>query len=93
MAEGHKAFAAEEILTAADVNDYLMQQACMVFADSSARTSALSGVLREGMISYLKDVNQFEVRHNSSWERMGTFAEFDAEVGGDALTALYMEVL
>ncbi len=96
MAEGFKTptgFVADEILTAADVNDYLMKQACMVFADSTARTSALSGVLREGMISYLKYVNQFEIYDNSNWIRMGKYTEFTAAVGDDALTAHYMEVL
>ena len=104
MAEGLKTptgFVADEILTAADVNDYLMKQACMVFDASVSptktaaenRTTALSGVLREGMISYLKDVNQFEVYDNSNWIRMGKYTEFTAAVGDDALTALYMEAL
>ena len=97
MAEGFKTptgFVADEILTAADVNDYLMKQACMVFADSTARGNALpGGILREGMISYLKDSNQFEVYDNSNWIRMGKYTEFAAAVGDDALTAHYMEVL
>jgi len=33
----------------------------MVFADSAARTAALSGVLAEGMVSYLQDTNSLEV--------------------------------
>tara|TARA_Y100000310_G_scaffold147440_1_gene146716 strand:+ start:1481 stop:1789 length:309 start_codon:yes stop_codon:yes gene_type:complete len=102
MAEGYfDGFIADAILEAADVNDYLMKQACMVFDASVSpaktaaenRTTALSGVLREGMISYLKDVNQFEVYDNSNWIRMGKYTEFTAAVGDDALTAHYMEVL
>jgi hypothetical protein len=39
----------------------------MRFADSAARTTALSGVLVEGMVSYLKDTNAVEVYDGSSW--------------------------
>lgn len=64
---GYKLFNTGDVLTAAQVNTYLMQQTVMVFADSSARTTALSGVLAEGMISYLKDTNAVEVYDGSSW--------------------------
>ena len=67
MAEGFKDFAPGDILTAADVDDYLMRQAVMRFADASARTTALSGVLVEGMMSYLKDTNTVEVYDGTSW--------------------------
>jgi hypothetical protein len=39
----------------------------MVFASSAARTSALSGVLAEGMVSYLQDTNAVEVYNGSAW--------------------------
>jgi hypothetical protein len=39
----------------------------MVFADSAARTTALSGVLAEGMVSYLQDTNAVEVYNGSAW--------------------------
>jgi hypothetical protein len=44
-----------------------MQQTVMVFASSAARTSALSGVLAEGMVSYLQDTNTLEVYDGSAW--------------------------
>jgi hypothetical protein len=71
MAEGFKDFAPGDILTAADVDDYLMRQAVMRFADGSARTTALSGVLVEGMMSYLKDTNTVEVYDGSAWVGVG----------------------
>jgi len=71
MAEGFKDFAPGDILTAADVDDYLMRQAVMRFADASARTTALSGVLVEGMMSYLKDTNTVEVYDGSAWVGVG----------------------
>lgn len=39
----------------------------MVFANAAARTSALSGVLAEGMISYLKDTDAIEKYNGSAW--------------------------
>ena len=67
MAEGFNDFTAGQVLTAAQVDDYLMGQMVMRFADSAARTTALSGVLVEGMVSYLKDTNAVQVYDGSSW--------------------------
>ena len=64
---GYKLFATGDVLTAAQVNTYLMQQTVMVFASSAARTSALSGVLAEGMVSYLQDSNTLEVYDGAAW--------------------------
>jgi len=64
---GYKLFATGDVLTAAQVNTYLMQQTVMVFASSAARTSALSGVLAEGMVSYLQDTNTLEVYDGAAW--------------------------
>jgi hypothetical protein len=44
-----------------------MEQTVMVFADAAARTTALTGVVSEGMISYLKDTNAVEVYNGSAW--------------------------
>lgn len=71
MAEGYKDWSAGDILTAADLEDYTVKQSVMVFADSSARTTALSSVLREGMMSYLKDTNAIEVYDGSAWAAVG----------------------
>lgn len=38
-------------LDAADVNDYVMEQQVMIFASPSARDTALSGNLIEGMVA------------------------------------------
>ena len=68
---GYKLFATGDVLTAAQVNTYLNEQTVMVFADSAARTTALSGVLAEGMMSYLQDTNAVEVYNGSSWVAVG----------------------
>ena len=64
---GYKLFNSGDVLTAAQVNTYLMEQTVMVFDDAAARTAALSGVVSEGMISYLKDTNAVEVYNGSAW--------------------------
>ena len=66
-ASGYKLFVTGDVLTAAQVNDYLMLQTVMVFANSAARTSALSGVLAEGLVSYLKDTDVVEVYTGAAW--------------------------
>ena len=68
---GYKLFNTGDVLTAAQVNTYLQEQTVMVFASSAARTSALSGVLAEGMMSYLQDTNAVEVYNGTSWTAVG----------------------
>src|SRR6056297_3554252 len=63
---GKKQFAVNEVLSAADVNNYLMDQSVMRFADTTARSSAI-GTPSEGMVSYLDDTDQVEVFDGSSW--------------------------
>jgi hypothetical protein len=50
---GYKLFVNGNTLSASDLNTYVQQQTVMVFATTTARTTALSGVLAEGMISYV----------------------------------------
>lgn len=64
---GYKLFNTGDVLTAAQVNTYLQEQVVMVFNDATARTTALSGVLAEGMVSYLKDTDAMELYNGSAW--------------------------
>jgi hypothetical protein len=61
-----KTFVAGEILTAADVNTNLMDQAVMTFADDAARTTALPSP-SEGMVTYLADSDALNVWTGSAW--------------------------
>jgi len=71
MAGGYKLFSTGEVLTAANVNNYLMKQTVMVFADAATRTTALSGVLIEGMLSYRTDGHVHEYYDGSAWVATG----------------------
>ena len=64
---GYKLWSTGEVVTAANVNTYLQQQTVMVFASAAARTTALSGVLAEGMVSYRTDSKVLEVYNGTSW--------------------------
>jgi len=68
---GYKLFVNGNTLSASDLNTYVQQQTVMVFASAAARTTALSGVLAEGMISYRKDSHVVEVYNGSSWVSAG----------------------
>jgi len=69
---GYKLFQTGDVLTAAQVNTYLNEQTVMVFADAAARTTALTSVLAEGMVSYLQDTNSVEVYDGSAWVSIGS---------------------
>ena len=62
----YKTFANGFPLPASDLNNYLMNQSVIVFADSTARTAALP-TPTEGMITYLEDTNTVEVYDGSAW--------------------------
>jgi hypothetical protein len=64
-----KVFVAGEILTAADVNTNLMDQAVMSFAGTAARGSAIPSPV-EGMVTYLNDADRLEV-YTNAWKPVG----------------------
>jgi len=68
---GYREFQTGEVLTAANVNDFLMKQAVMVFADAAARTSALDGDEAEGMLTYNKDTGALEVYDGTAFVPAG----------------------
>lgn len=68
MGSGFKTFTAGSILTASDVQNYLQDQAVMVFGGTAARSSAIGTAnFEEGMLSYLTDVDKIQVYTGSSW--------------------------
>jgi len=81
---GRKVFAVSEVLTAANVNDYLMDQSVMVFADSAARTTAI-GTPTAGMVSYLVDTSSLQV-YGTAWAGVSNPGDITAVTAGTALT-------
>jgi hypothetical protein len=73
---GFKTFNAGDILSASDVNTYLMQQAVTVFADSSALASGI-GSPTEGMVTYLKDSDRlftYTTTSPAGWRPVAPFS-------------------
>ena len=66
---GFKTFNTGDVLSAADVNGYLMQ-GVLVFADAAARTAAITSP-QEGQMSFLKDTNSTEYYSGSAWVAVG----------------------
>lgn len=83
---GYKLFNTGDVLLASEVNTYLQQQTVMVFASSTARTTALSGVLAEGMMSYLQDTNSVEVYNGSSWVNVGNAGDITGVTAGTGIS-------
>ncbi len=68
MGSGYKQFTAGAVLTASEVNNYLMEQSVMTFAGSAARGSAIGTAnYEEGMTSYLQDTDKLEVYNGTNW--------------------------
>ena len=68
---GFKTFSVGEVLTATNVNTYLMQQTVMVFATASARSSAITAP-SEGMVTYLTDSNSIWYYSGTAWVEIVT---------------------
>jgi len=65
--QGFRTFVDLDILTAEQVNDYLMSQAVMVFDDATDRDTQLGVAVAEGMVSYLKDTDQLKKYTGAAW--------------------------
>jgi hypothetical protein len=88
---GFKDFVTGEVLTAADVDGYLMQ-GIWVFDDAAARDAAVTSP-QEGNACYLKDTNEVLTYSGSVWVAVGggsplttkgdlyTFSTVDARLG------------
>lgn len=63
---GRKVFTAGEVLTAANVQGYLMDQSVMVFAGTAARSSAIA-TASAGMVSFRTDGSAWEGYNGASW--------------------------
>lgn len=71
---GAKLFVSGDVLTANQVNTYLMDQTIMTFASTSARDAAFGGAgeptLAEGMFAYTTDTNTLWFYTGSAWQNV-----------------------
>lgn len=66
-----KIFTNGDVLPASDVNTYLMNQAVMTFADSTARTTAIP-TPSQGMVTYLVDVDEFQYWNGTEYLQLAS---------------------
>ena len=82
MAEGlgFKTFITGEVLTAADVNGYLMQ-GVLVFASEAARDAAITSP-QEGQFAFTKDTNSLWYYSGAAWVASGATGDIEGVTAG-----------
>ena len=78
---GYREFQTGEVLSAANVNNFLMEQATMTFADAAARDAALAEVLRAGLNVYLQDTDRLQYYDGTDWQNVPNESDVDAAGG------------
>jgi hypothetical protein len=77
---GFKNFTSGSVLTAADVNGYLMQ-GVLVFASTAARDSAITSP-QEGQFAYTKDTNGLWYYDGAAWVASGATGDIEGVTAG-----------
>ena len=82
--QGFKTFTTGEVLTASDVNGYLMQ-GVLVFASAAARDAAITSP-QEGQYAYLKDTNVTYYYDGSTWVVSGATGDITSVTAGTGIS-------
>jgi hypothetical protein len=85
MGAGFKVWSTGDLVNASDFNNYLQEQVIMVFADASARNSAITSA-EEGMFAYLSDTNDLTYYNGSSWASYIGEGDISSVVAGSNLS-------
>ena len=81
---GFKTFTTGEVLTAADVNGYLMQ-GVLVFATEAARNAAITSP-QEGQFAFTKDTNSLWYYTGSAWAASGATGDIEGVTAGTGIS-------
>jgi len=84
MPSGFKVFATGEVLTASDVNNYLMEQSICVFADATARDAAITSP-EDGQFVFLTGSTTLQF-YNSGWTNFIGEGDITGITAGDGLS-------
>ena len=82
--QGFKTFTTGEVLTAGDVNGYLMQ-GVLVFATAAARNSAITSP-QEGQFAFTKDTNGLWYYDGAAWVASGATGDIEGVTAGVGIT-------
>jgi hypothetical protein len=78
--QGFKTFTTGEVLTAGDVNGYLMQ-GVLVFASTAARDAAITSP-QEGQFAFTKDTNSLFYYDGAAWVASGATGDIEGVTAG-----------
>jgi hypothetical protein len=78
--QGFKTFTTGEVLTAGDVNGYLMQ-GVLVFASAAARDAAITSP-QEGQFAFTKDTNSLFYYDGAAWVASGATGDIEGVTAG-----------
>lgn len=81
---GFKTFNTGDVLTASEVNGYLMQ-GILVFANTTARDAAITSP-QEGQFAYTKDNNSLWYYTGSAWAASGATGDIEGVTAGAGLS-------
>lgn len=65
--QGIRTWTPGEVITANNIQQYLQDQTVQVYANSAARSSAVTGLVAEGMVSVLTGTDVIEYYNGSAW--------------------------
>ena len=82
--QGFKTFTTGEVLTAGDVNGYLMQ-GVLVFASAAARNAAITSP-QEGQFAFTKDTNGLWYYDGAAWVASGATGDIEGVTAGTGLS-------
>ena len=75
-----------ELVEAADFQSFVQDQVVQVYADASARTSALGTAVSAGMMSFLTASTALEIYNGSAWQSVSNPGDITAVTAGTGLT-------
>lgn len=75
-----------ELVEAADFQSFVQDQVVQVYADASARTSALGTAVSAGMMSFLTASTALEIYNGSAWVSVSSPGDITAVTAGTGLT-------
>lgn len=84
---GRRTFNAGEVLTAANVQNYLQDQAVMNFGGTAARSSAIPSP-SDGMVTYNQTNDQIEAYNGTAWIGVGGLQLIKTQTIGTAVTSV-----
>jgi len=85
MPSGFKTFSTGEVLTAADVNNYLMEQSICVFADATARDAGITSP-EDGQFVFLSGSSTLQFYGSSTWNNFIGEGDITGISAGDGLS-------